>query len=114
MNPAMSPQQIMQLYESIARLMQEMARAAGNQDWERLRELEGQCRPITHTLMALEPGTDLPDDLKRAKFMLLRDILEYDATIRTFTESWMTELQGLIGNTSTRRKLVRAYGSGLH
>ena len=114
MSPSMTPQQIMQLYEGIAGLMKAMVEAARSQDWDLLRELEGQCRPITHTLMAVEPGTELPDDLKRAKFLLLRGILEDDAAIRAETESWMQELQNLIGSTSTRRRLAHAYGSGVH
>ena len=109
-----SPAQIMQLYEAIARLMKDMVVAARSHDWERLRDLENQCRPLTHTLMAGEPGTELPDQDKRAKFLLLRQILDDDAAIRAVTQSWMSELQALIGNTSTRRKLTQAYGSGLH
>ncbi|MDE3012406.1 MAG: flagellar protein FliT [Pseudomonadota bacterium] len=110
----LSPTQIIELYQGIARLMKDMVVAAQGHEWERLRELEGQCRPITHTLMAQEPGCELPDAQKRAKFLLLREILDDDAAIRAVTQSWMSELQALIGNTSTRRKLGLAYGSGLH
>ncbi len=109
-----TPAQIMQHYEGIARLMKQMVAAAQQHDWESLRELENQCRPLTYTLMAQEPGTELPDELKRAKFVLLRQILDDDAAIRVVTQSWMSELQALMGNTSTRRKLTQAYGSGLH
>jgi len=109
-----SPARIIELYQGVARLMKAMVTAAQAHDWDRLRDLENQCRPLTHTLMAVEPGHDLPDELKRTKFLLLKQILEDDAAIRAVTQSWMSELQALIGNTSTRRKLSQAYGSGLH
>jgi flagellar protein FliT len=110
----MPPQQVMQLYEGISRLMGEMVKAAHAHDWELLRDLENRCRPLTHALMAEEPGTELPDEYKRDKFQLLRKILDDDAAIRAVTQSWMSELQALIGNTSARQKLNRTYGSGLH
>jgi flagellar protein FliT len=110
----MSPQQILQLYEGVSRLMSEMVAAAHAHDWERLRDLENQCRPLTHTLMAQESGVELPEELKRSKFFLLRKILEDDAAIRAVTQSWMTELQVLIGRTSAQHKLNKAYGPGLH
>jgi flagellar protein FliT len=112
--PVLSPNQVMQIYQGIARLMKDMVDAAQRHDWESLRELENQCRPLTHALMAQEPDTDLPDEMKRAKFQLLREILDDDAAIRAVTQSWMSELQQLIGNTSTRRKLSQAYSAGLH
>lgn len=113
-HPALSPAQIMHLYHGIARLMKDMVAAAQRHDWEGLRDLENQCRPLTHALMAQESGSELPEPLKREKFLLLREILEDDAAIRGVTQSWMCELQQLINTTGTRRKLSQAYGAGLH
>jgi flagellar protein FliT len=111
---SISPARIIELYQGVARLMKDMVSAAQAHDWDRLRDLENQCRPLTHILMAGESETELSDQHKRAKFLLLKQILEDDAAIRAVTQSWMSELQVLMGTTSTRRKLSQAYGSGLH
>lgn len=108
----LTPAEIMRHYQAIARLMKDMVVAAQGHDWERLRLLEGQCRPLTHTLMAQEPGIELSAADQRAKFLLLRQILDDDAAIRAVTQSWMGELQALIGATTTRRKLSQTYGAG--
>lgn len=111
---ALNPQHVMQLYADIARLMGAMVVAARARDWEQLRDLENACRPLTHRLMAEEPGIELPADLKGTKLALLRKILEDDAAIRLVTQSWMEDLQTLIGSTQARQKLNKAYGPGLH
>ena len=111
---ALSPTEIMQMYTGIAHLMGAMVEAARARDWEQLRDLENQCRPLTHALMAQEPGVELPDDLKHSKFQLLKQILADDAAIRAVTQPWMDELQQLIGRASQQQKLNKAYGPGLH
>ena len=110
----MSPLEVMRIYEDISRLMGEMVAATRAHDWDTLRMLEGECRPLTHRLMAEEPGVELPEALKRAKFLLLRKVLDDDAAIRAVTQPWMDELQQLIGSTSARQRLNKAYGPGLH
>ncbi len=111
---ALAPNEIMQLYSGIARLMSAMVEAANTRNWETLRDLENQCRPLTHTLMAREPDVELPEELKRDKLLLLKQILADDAAIRAVTQPWMDELQQLIGRANQQQKLNKAYGPGLH
>ena len=110
----MSPQQVIEIYQAVSRLMSDMAQAAQAHSWERLRELESQCRTLTHTLMVEEANVELPAELRREKFDLLRRILDDDAAIRSVTQSWMSELEVLIGRTGMQRKLNVAYGAGPH
>lgn len=110
----MTPIEVISLYNGISHFMSAMVTAAKTRNWEQLRDLENQCRPLTHSLMESEYEVELTDEMKREKFNLLRKILADDAAIRHETQPWMEELQQLIRATGSQQKINKAYGSGMH
>ena len=103
-------QHILQTYGSLAAKSGQMLDAARNGDWERLIELEQDCRAIAATLKRVEHGTAGPDAayLER-KAELIHKVLADDAAIRQFTEPRMTHLATYLGSAQQENRLRQAY-----
>ena len=96
---------ILQAYGSLAAKSGQMLDAARNGDWERLIELEQDCRAIAATLKRVEHGTAGPDAayLER-KAELIHKVLADDAEVRKHAEPRMTKLQTYILSTRAQDK----------
>jgi flagellar protein FliT len=103
--------EVMSLYENVSRLTGAMLQAAKQQDWEQLNSLETQCSHEINVLKVNGPAAPLMGALRIRKIEILEKILSDDKAIRDATQPWMTELQALIRNTGTRRKLEQGYSA---
>ena len=104
-------EQILAIYGSISNKTGEMVQAAKAGDWDRLVELEQDCRALIETLMRVDTG---PRGGAGARFVqrkiaFIHKVLADDAEVRKYTEPWMTRLEAYIGSARQERKLQRTY-----
>ncbi len=104
---------ILDIYGSIATKTEEMVDAAKSSDWDRLIELEYDCRALIETLRGTDASADAGANFVQRKIAFIRKVLADDAEIRKFTEPWMTELEIYLGNARQGHKLRRAYETDL-
>lgn len=108
----MDNQDILDLYETVASITDQMLAAARTGDWEKLAALETRCSSqveiIKQNDTARQPLTPLA---RERKTRIIKKILEDDRQIRDITEPWMAQLSVLMKSTGTERKLAQAYGA---
>ena len=99
-------------YENILAVTARMLGAARAAEWDRLVELEQECRLLVQSLIAARSGNEieLEPEVRKRKFEIIRKVLADDAEIRNLTEPWMQRLQHLLGSIGQERKLRAAYG----
>jgi flagellar protein FliT len=104
------PHQI-ELYEEMSALSAQMVDAARAQEWDRLIDLEKRVAELREMLMAENPATPLSPAEIEVKRVLIQRILDDDAEIRRHTEPWMEKVRRLLGDTTRRQQVERAYGA---
>jgi len=109
-------QHILDTYGLVSLKSGEMVEAAKAGDWDRLVELEQDCRALVDTLRRDDTGSDKaprpdPSYIQR-KYQLIRKVLSDDAQVRRYTEPWMAQLQVFLGSARQEGKLLRAYDAG--
>lgn len=107
--PQMTSEDIVDVYETMAVITDQMLRAANDSDWDRLTQLEQQCALHVRQLKEHEPQP-LAGAARVKKVDAIRRMLAADRQIRDLTTPWMARLSALISNTSTERRVARAYG----
>ncbi|WP_229422847.1 flagellar protein FliT [Telluria aromaticivorans] len=107
--PQMTSEDIVDVYETMAVITDQMLRAANDNDWDRLTQLEQQCALHVRQLKEHEPQP-LAGAARVKKVDAIRRMLAADRQIRDLTTPWMARLSALISNTSTERRVARAYG----
>ncbi len=107
--PQMTSEDIVDVYETMAVITDQMLSAANDSDWDRLAELEKQCALHVRQLKDSEPQP-LAGAQRVKKVDAIRRMLAADRQIRDLTTPWMARLSALINNTSTERRVARAYG----
>jgi len=105
----MTSDDIVETYETMAVITAQMLRAANDSDWDRLALLEQQCALHVRQLKESEPQP-LAGPQRVKKVNAIRRMLDADRQIRDLTTPWMAKLSAMIGNTSTERRVARAYG----
>jgi flagellar protein FliT len=104
--------EIIQAYENILSLTEEMLLAARESDWERLIERERECCRQVQTLASAQVDTRLDPPFQQRKIEIIHKVLAGDAEIRDLTEPRMARLQELLSGTRRERQLISAYGPG--
>lgn len=107
----LSNDEVISLYENVARITAAMLQAAKEQDWEQLDALEAQCSHEISVLKTKGPATPFFGPLRTRKIEILKKIMHDDRVIRDTTQPWMNKLQALIHNTGTRRNLEQRYSA---
>ena len=107
--PLRTSDDIVDTYETLGVITDQMLRAANDSDWDRLAELEKQCALHVRQLKDNEPQP-LAGQQRVKKVDAIRRMLAADRQIRDLTTPWMARLSALINNTSTERRVARAYG----
>jgi flagellar protein FliT len=105
----MTSEDIVDTDVTMAVITDQMLRAANDSDWDRLAELEQQCALHVRQLKEHEPQP-LAGPQRVKKVDAIRRMLAADRQIRDLTTPWMARLSALINNTSTERRVARAYG----
>lgn len=102
---------ILEVYENVAAITNEMLNAARSGNWEQLAALESRCSSQVATLKKHDASMALTGAHRDKKVEIIRKILADDQEIRTITEPWMKQLSAMMQSTGTERKLSQAYGS---
>lgn len=110
MTMTMSAQEVVSVYETMVGITDRMLEAATANEWDRLAELEQECARHARRLQASEGGAPLAGQERLRKVSAIRRMLDTDRQIRDLTTPWMAQLSALINNTSTERRVARAYG----
>jgi flagellar protein FliT len=105
----MNEQDVIDVYENVATITDQMLAAARGGDWDRLIALETRCTAQVKILQHGEPP-QLSGELRERKVKIIHKILADGREIRNLTEPWMAHLSKLINSTGTERKLNQAYG----
>lgn len=105
----MEYQHTIQLYETVAVIMQQMLHAAKMEDWDKLIELEAACAQHVATLKKTENKQPLPSDALKRKLASMKSILADDREIRHLISPWMARLNALMNTTQTEKRLSQAY-----
>lgn len=106
----MSGQEVVSVYETMVGITDRMLDAATASEWDRLAELEQECAACVHRLKTDGDGQPLVGQECQRKVNAIRRMLDTDRQIRDLTQPWMAHLSALINNTSTERRVARAYG----
>lgn len=102
---------ILEVYENVAAITNQMLTAARTGDWEQLAVLESRCSSQVATLKKYDASVALTGAHRDKKVEMIRKILANDQEIRAITEPWMKQLTAMMHSTGTERKLSQAYGS---
>jgi flagellar protein FliT len=109
-------QHILDIYARVSVKSGEMVEAAKASDWDKLIELEQECRALVDTLRrddTSNAGAPRPDrGYIQRKYEYIRKVLADDAQVRRYTEPWMEQLQVFLGSARQENKLLRAYDTG--
>jgi flagellar protein FliT len=103
--------QIITNYESLSALTGRMREAAVQGEWDKLVNIEQQCRQQVAAMRPADATAMLDEPARERKIQLIRKILADDAEIRNHTEVWMGQLQRIMQNTRQEQRLHQAYGS---
>lgn len=102
------------LYETMSQLSAQMARAAQQNDWDRLVALEQDVAHLRDALPPLAAGgravVPLSPEQRERKLQLIRRILADDAEVRRHTEPWMDSVRRFLGAGVRERCVRQAYG----
>ncbi len=96
-------------YESLSSLMGLMREAAAQGQWNRLLELEAQCRHQVDGMRQADAQAPLDQAARAKKRDLILKILADDATIRRHTQPWMERIQVALRATRQERQVRQAY-----
>jgi len=109
MMTTMSSQETLLIYDEMTALSGQMLRAASSGDWDLLVELERECAARVDRLRQ-DDRSVLETAERGRKVAAIRTILANDRQIRDLTQPWMAKLSAMISNTTTERRIARAYG----
>jgi len=106
----MSGRQIVANYERLLVLTELMREAAASGEWDRLIDLELQCRRHVDAMKQADAEAVLDAPARQRKVDLIRRILAHDADIRGRTVAWMGQLQRIMQSNRQEQRLQKAYG----
>ena len=106
----MTGPEVVSVYETMVGITDQMLDAATASDWDRLVELEQACAACARRLKENEGAQPLAGQERQRKVNAIRRMLDADRQIRDLTTPWMARLSALISNTTTERRVARAYG----
>lgn len=106
----MTSHEVLAVYETMVHLSEQMLDAATSSDWDRLVQLENRCAGHVERLRMSEAGVPFHGEQRTKKIAIIKKLLDDDRRIRDLAMPKLAELSALLNNTSTQRRLVRAYG----
>ena len=110
----MTNDEMIETYETILAITQQMLSAARTANWDLLVCREQECRQLVERLMSACSGNEivLEPQVRKRKVEIIRKVLADDAEIRNLTDPWMHRLQHLLASVGKERKLHAAYNAG--
>jgi flagellar protein FliT len=95
-------------YQRLSSITEQMREAAAGGDWDRLVLLEKECKRKVEDIKPRDVIPSNPDE-RAQKLALLKKILADDADIRSRTESWMEQLQRIMQSPRSELRLQQTY-----
>ena len=106
----MQQAEVIEVYEAILCVTEDMLKAARGGDWDLLVERERACRTLVDWLRQ-QPQTVQLDQAQRArKSEIIRKVLADDAEIRNLTEPRMARLAAMLEGNRRERQVRAIYG----
>ena len=99
---------LLEEYQLLSGITGRMREAAAGGDWDRLIELEKECKRKVEDIKPRDIVPSNPDE-RAQKIALLKKILADDADIRNRTETWMEQLQRIMQSTRSEQRLQQSY-----
>ena len=87
---------LMNYYEAIEKVSQDMLEAARSGNWDQVVKLEGACALLIAQLKNTAADKPLPADEAELKSRLMQRILLNDAEIRQLAEPWLEDLDDIL------------------
>lgn len=106
----MNATQAIKNYELLYSLTEQMREAAISGEWDRLIDLEQQCRQLVAVMKPVDASTTLDEPTRQRKVRLIKKILAHDADIRSRTVTWMEQLQRIMQSNRQEQRLQQSYG----
>jgi len=99
---------IIEDYQRLSSITEQMRDAAAASEWDKLVELEQRC---TQEVAAIKPRDVVPTDevSRKQKADLIRKMLADDKAIRSYTEPWMRQLERIMQSARSEQRLQNAY-----
>ncbi len=103
-------EEVLSLYESVARASGRMLAAARAADWDGLVAHEGQCAQLIERLRTAGGAEALRGSALERKREIILGVLADDAEIRRLAQPRLARLQDMLYAGANRRRLDGAYG----
>ena len=100
---------VIENYEYLSALTEQMREAAVQNNWDHLVELENQCTQRVASMKEQDASTPLDEDTRLRKVALIRKILADDAEIRNRAEPWMGQLKRIMQSAQQEQRLLETY-----
>lgn len=103
----MSYENVCALYESVAEVTNQMLKAAQNQDWDELSELEVTCADYVEQIRDYDEVQPEDGDAYKRKLKSIKQILANDREIRNLMAPWMLKLNNMLSSGSKNNTSVK-------
>ena len=108
----MQDAEILEVYEAILSVTEEMLMAARKGDWDQLIDRERACRTLVDWLRDYSEHTVLNPASRARKIAIVRKVLADDAEIRNLTEPRLARLGSMLQGTRRENTVRAAYSTG--
>lgn len=95
-------------YQSLSSITGQMREAAAQGEWDKLIELELECR---RKVEELKPRDVVPTDPneRQQKVALIKKMLADDKAIREKVDPWMQQLEKIMRSSASEKRLQQTY-----
>ena len=100
---------VLENYEQLSSLTEQMRIAATQGEWDHLLELERLCSERVESMKVQDASAPLDESTRLRKVALIRKILADDAEIRNRVEPWMAQLQRIMQSARQEHRLLETY-----
>lgn len=102
----MNNEEMLNTYEIIAKIMNQMRESAKRDDWHRISQLELLCKKYSDKFPACKELRPLSQEAIERKIASLNIILKNDKEIREYLEPWQKKLSELMTNTQGIKSIL--------
>lgn len=102
---------VIEVYEAVLSVTEEMLHAARRGDWDQLVERERACRTLVDWLRENADSVTLPPSAQARKIEIVRKVLADDAEIRNLTEPQLARLGKMLEGTRREQEVRSAYNA---
>ena len=101
--------QLLSIYTAAGDITRRMLEAARTEDWDSLLALSQDRDQLFAQLIQAPPTAPENPQLADETATQIRGILAADQQIKSLSQDWMTEINGVLTSVNVERKLLKAY-----